>query len=262
MLTLNDRRAIVTGSTSGIGAAMAAALAKAGCAVMMNGFGGADDIEQARAALAAETGGDIRYHAADMRDPTAIVGLIDAANEAFGGVDILLNNAGIQHVAPIEDFPADQWNDILAVNLSASFHTIRQVLPAMRERGWGRIINTASVQGLIGSVDKAAYVAAKHGLVGLTKVVALEAAGSGVTCNAICPGSTQTPLVQAQIERYAQQQGVDLETAAQERLAAKQPSQTSVRTEDIGALAVFLCCDAAEQITGTSLPIDGGWTAQ
>jgi 3-hydroxybutyrate dehydrogenase len=261
-LDLKDRRAVVTGSTSGIGAAIATALAHAGCSVMLNGLGQANEIEKARAALANSTGRDIRYHDADMRDLAAIGALIDAADAAFGGVDVLVNNAGIQHVAPIETFPVEQWNDILAVNLSAAFHGIQRALPGMRARGWGRIVNTASVQGLIGSVDKAAYVAAKHGLVGLTKVVALETAGSGVTCNAICPGSTQTPLVQAQIELYAEQQGVDLETAARERLAAKQPSQKSVRTEDIGALAVFLCSDAAQQITGAALPIDGGWTAQ
>jgi 3-hydroxybutyrate dehydrogenase len=261
-LDLNGRRAVVTGSTSGIGAAVAAALAQAGCSVMLNGFGDSSDIEQARAALAISTGRDIRFHDADMRDPAAIGGLIDAAEAAFGGVDILVNNAGIQHVSPIELFPIQQWNDILAVNLSAAFHGIRRALPGMRDRGWGRIVNTASIHGLVASVDKAAYIAAKHGLVGLTKVVALEAAGSGVTCNAICPGSTHTPLVQTQIELYADQQGLDLETAARERLAAKQPSQAFVKTEDIGALAVFLCSDAAQQITGAALPIDGGWTAQ
>jgi 3-hydroxybutyrate dehydrogenase len=259
MASLRGRLALVTGSTQGIGLGIARALAAQGCNVVLNGFGDAQAIEQIRAALEREHRIKVAYHPADLSEPREVEALLQAAG---GAVDILVNNAGIQHPASIEQLPVERWDAILAVNLSASFHTIRLALPAMRARGWGRIINTASVHGLVASVNKSAYVAAKHGLIGLTKVVALEAAGSGVTCNAICPGFTRTELVEPQIAARAQQLGVGHEQGGRALLAEKQPSQQFVTVEQIGALAVFLCSEAAAQITGAALPIDGGWTAQ
>jgi 3-hydroxybutyrate dehydrogenase len=259
---LRGRAAIVTGSTSGIGLGIARALAGEGCNVMLNGFGDRVAIEGTRAELARACGAKVEYHPADLTRPNEIEQLLRAAADAFGAIDILVNNAGIQHTSPVEQFPADKWDAILAINLSAAFHASRFALPAMRARGWGRIINIASAHGLVASVNKCAYVAAKHGLVGLTKVVALETAGSGVTCNAICPGWARTALVEAQIVARAEQQGVDVDQVARSILAEKQPSGQFVTVEQIGQLAVFLCSDAAAQITGTSLPIDGGWTAQ
>jgi 3-hydroxybutyrate dehydrogenase len=204
----------------------------------------------------------VRYHGADLRDPAQIADLVASAARELGSLDVLINNAGVQHTAPVEAFPLEKWDQIVAVNLSAAFHTTHHALPLMRERGWGRIINTASVHGLVASLHKAAYVAAKHGLVGLTKVVALETAGSGITCNAICPGWTRTELIEPQIAARAAQLGVELEAGGRALLAEKQPSQQFVTVEQIGALAVFLCSPAAEQLTGVALPIDGGWTAQ
>lgn len=259
---LQHHTAVVTGSTSGIGMGIARALATQGCAIMLNGFGDPDAIEEQRANLARDHGVKILYNGSDVSKPVDCVDLIEDAEARLGTVDILVNNAGIQHVAPVESFPIDRWDAILATNLSSAFHTIRAAVPSMRQRGWGRIINIASVHGLVASAGKAAYVAAKHGLVGLTKVVALETAGQGITCNAICPGWVYTPMVQRQIEAIAVAEGVDLEHAAQQILREKQPSGSFTTIEQIAALAVFLSSEAANNISGACLPIDGGWLAQ
>ena len=259
---LKNKTALVTGSTSGIGQAMAEALAAEGANIVLNGFGDPDQIESLRREIAAKHAVTVIYNGADMTKPPEIEAMIDAAEAEFGVLDILVNNAGVQHVAPIESFAVERWDMILAINLSSAFHTIRKALPAMRRRGWGRIINLASVHGLVASAEKAAYVAAKHGMVGLTKVVALETAGSGVTCNAICPGWVLTPLVQAQIDARAETEGVAPEAAKVELLGEKQPSGEFVTPEQVGALACFLCSDAAAQITGAPMQIDGGWLAQ
>jgi 3-hydroxybutyrate dehydrogenase len=256
------KAALVTGSTSGIGLGVARALAKAGCDLMLNGFGDQAEIERVRAGLAHEFGVRVAHDAADMGKPNEIAALVESAARAFGSVDILVNNAGIQHVAPVESFPPERWDQILAINLSSSFHTIRAALPGMRARGWGRVVNIASTHGLVASVQKAAYVAAKHGLVGLTKVVALETAGTSITCNAICPGWVLTPLVQKQIEALSRREGLSPDAAKSRLLAEKQPSLEFATPEQIGQLAVFLCSDAAAQIRGAALTVDGGWTAQ
>jgi len=258
---LEGRAAIVTGSTSGIGLGIARALAGAGAAVMLNGFGDADEIEKTRARLAQETQTDVRYDGADMSRPDAILAMVDAAQAAFGKVDILVNNAGIQFVAPLETFPAAKWDAILAINLSAAFHASSAVFAGMKQRGWGRIINIASAHGLIASPFKAAYVAAKHGVVGLTKVTALEGAESGVTCNAICPGYVWTPLVEKQIDDQAKSHGIGKDRVIREILLAQQPNKKFATVEELGALCLFLSTDAAASITGTALPVDGGWTA-
>jgi 3-hydroxybutyrate dehydrogenase len=259
---LKGRRAIVTGSTSGIGAGYARALAAAGCSVMLNGFGEPAEIEKQRADMAQEYGVEVLYYGADVSQPEECVALVGDAEKRLGGVDILINNAGIQYVSPIEDFPVDRWNAIIAINLSAAFHTIRAALPAMKARKWGRLINTASSHGLVASVNKVAYVAAKHGVVGLTKVVALENAQTGVTCNAICPGWVLTPLVKKQIEARAQAKGLSIPQAEYDLLIEKVPSGRFTTVEQLGALAVFLCSDDASNITGASISNDGGWTAQ
>lgn len=259
---LTDRVALVTGSTSGIGLSIAKALAAEGCSVMLNGFGDRDAIEKQRVDLAATYNVRCLYNGADLSQPSECVGLIEDAEARMGCVDILVNNAGIQYVSPIESFPVDRWDAIMALNLSAAFHTIRAVLTSMRRRGWGRLINIASTHGLVASPDKSAYVAAKHGLVGLTKVVALETAGQNITCNAICPGWVLTPLVQRQIEARAKAGGIDLERATRDLLAEKQPSGVFTTVEQIGALAVFLSTEAASNLTGASIPVDGGWLAQ
>ncbi len=259
---LKGKTAVVTGSTSGIGLGIARALAQSGANVMLNGFGDAQAIEALRVELERESSSEIGYHGADMQQPDEIAALVDAAARRWGSVDILVNHAGIQHVAPLEAFPEDRWDAVIAVNLSAAFHSTRRALPLMRERGWGRIINIASAHGLVASVHKAAYVAAKHGIVGLTKVTALETAQSGITCNAICPGWVLTPLVQKQIDALAAQEGLSPLQAKQRLLLEKQPSGEFTTPEEIGGLAVFLCSAAANQIRGASLSIDGGWTAQ
>jgi 3-hydroxybutyrate dehydrogenase len=262
MTELKGRVAVVTGSTSGIGRGIAEALAGAGADVMLNGFGEAAAIDRLKQELGARSGVRVDYCSADMSRPAEIADLIGRTEARLGSVDILVNNAGIQHTAPVHEFPLDKWDAILAINLSAAFHAIRAALPSMLERDWGRIINIASVHGLVASVHKAAYVAAKHGLVGLTKVVALETAETGITCNAICPGWVLTPLIEKQIEDRANAAGGSLESARLELLSEKQPSKEFVTAEQLGSLAVFLCSPAAAQLRGQALPVDGGWTAQ
>ena len=259
---LKGKTALVTGSTSGIGLAIARALAKDGANLMINGFGDKAAIEQERAALEKDFGIKARYSAADMSKPAEIAAMVAETEKAFGALDVLVNNAGIQHVANIEDFPIDRWDAIIAINLTSSFHTIRATIPGMKKRKWGRIINIASAHGLVASAQKVAYVAAKHGLVGLTKTVAIEAANDGVTCNAICPGWVLTPLVQKQVDARAQQSGQSNEQAKVALVSEKQPMHDFSKPENIGALAVFLASDAAATITGSSYSIDGGWTAQ
>ena len=259
---LKGKTALVTGSTSGIGLAIARALAKDGANLMINGFGDKAAIEQERAALEKEFGIKARYSAADMSKPAEIAAMVSETEKEFGSLDVLVNNAGIQHVANIEDFPIDRWDAIIAINLSSSFHSIRAAIPGMKKRKWGRIINIASAHGLVASGQKAAYVAAKHGLVGLTKTVAIEAANDGVTCNAICPGWVLTPLVAKQIEARAQQSGQTFDQAKVALVSEKQPMHEFSSPENIGALAVFLASDSAASITGSSYSIDGGWTAQ
>ena len=252
---LNGKRAVVTGSTSGIGLGIARALAAQGVKVMLNGFADGATLQGLKKEFPA-------YSGADISKPEEVRALIREATEKLGGVDILVNNAGIQHTAAIEDFPAERWDAILAINLSSNFHAIQAALPQMRGRNWGRIINIASTHGLVASPQKAAYVAAKHGVVGLTKVVALETATTGITCNAICPGWVLTPLVQKQVDARAAQQKISQEAAKIDLLSEKTPSKEFVTPEQIGALAVFLCSDAASNIRGAALPIDGAWTAQ
>jgi 3-hydroxybutyrate dehydrogenase len=261
-MMLTNKTAIVTGSTSGIGLGIATALAAQKCCVMLNGFGESAAIEKIRKELSEQYGIKTAYSGADVSKPADIRALVASAERELGPVDILVNNAGIQHVAPIEHFPDDKWDAILAINLSAAFHAIKAALPGMKRRKWGRIINIASSHGLVASGEKVGYVAAKHGLVGLTKVIAIETANSGVTCNAICPGWVLTPLVAKQIEVKAQAAGITFEQASENLLREKQPMLRFTSPEQIGALAVFLCGEAAATITGVPLSIDGGWTAQ
>jgi 3-hydroxybutyrate dehydrogenase len=259
---LKGKTALVTGSTSGIGLAIARAFAKEGANLMINGFGDKAEIEKERSGLEREFGVKVRYSAADMSKPSDIAEMVATAEKEFGSLDVLVNNAGIQHVANVEDFPIDRWDAIIAINLSSSFHTIRAALPGMKKRKWGRIINIASAHGLVASGQKAAYVAAKHGVVGLTKVVAIETANAGVTCNAICPGWVLTPLVQQQVDARAKQQGISVDEAKVGLLSEKQPMHEFTSPDNIGALAVFLSSDAAASITGSAYSIDGGWVAQ
>jgi 3-hydroxybutyrate dehydrogenase len=259
---LKGRSAVVTGSTSGIGLGIAEALAAQGANVLLNGFGDPAEIEKVRATLAEKHSVRVSYSAADMSKPDEIDGMIAHSTNDLGGVDILVNNAGIQHTAPVREFPMERWHAIIAINLTAAFCATRAVLPHMETRGWGRIINIASAHGLVASVHKAAYVAAKHGVLGLTKVVALETARTGVTCNAICPGWVLTPLVQKQIDDIAVREGLSGDEARARLLGEKQPSLEFATPDQIGALAAFLCSDAAAQIRGAAVPVDGGWTAQ
>jgi 3-hydroxybutyrate dehydrogenase len=259
---LKGKSAVVTGSTSGIGLGIARAFASAGMNVMLNGFGDTAEIERTRAAIEKEFGVLTAFSGADMSKPADIVTMIRAAQEAFGKVDVVVNNAGIQHVEPVETFPIEKWDAIIAINLSAAFHTIRAALPDMKAQKWGRIINVASAHALVASPFKTAYVAAKHGVLGLTKAVALETAEHGITVNAICPGYVLTPLVEKQIPETAKARGITEQEVISTVLLHAQPTRQFVTTEQIGALAVFLCSNEAASITGAALPIDGGWTAQ
>lgn len=256
------KTALVTGSTSGIGLGIARSFAAQGANIVFNGFGDAAEIDALQSAVRNEFGVQAAYHNADMSKPGEIEAMMKFAAERFGAVDILVNNAGIQHVANIEDFPAEKWDAIIAINLSSAFHTTRLALPSMKAKNWGRIINIASAHGLVGSAQKSAYVAAKHGVVGLTKVTALETAHTGITCNAICPGWVLTPLVQKQVDVRAAQQGISNEEAKKNLLLEKQPSGEFVTPEQLGELAVFLSSEAASQVRGAAWNMDGGWTAQ
>jgi 3-hydroxybutyrate dehydrogenase len=261
-MTLQGKGAIVTGSTSGIGLAIARGLAGAGAAVMINGFGDADAIEKERAGLEQEFGVKCVYSGADMSKGDEVARMVTDAQAALGTVDILVNNAGIQFVSPIEEFPVEKWDQIIAINMNSAFHAIRTALPGMKERKWGRIINTASAHALVASPFKSAYVTAKHGIAGLTKTVALEAATFGVTCNAICPGYVWTPLVEKQIPDTMAARNMTREQVINDVLLHAQPTKQFVTVEEVAALALFLCSDGAKSITGTILPIDGGWTAE
>ncbi|PWC39004.1 3-hydroxybutyrate dehydrogenase [Azospirillum sp. TSO35-2] len=262
MTSLKGKAALVTGSTSGIGLGIARQLAAQGADLMLNGFGDAAHIAELCRSLSTEFGVRVAHNGADMSKPAEIEAMVAAAEAAYGRVDVLVNNAGIQHVAPVDAFPVERWDAVIAINLSAVFHGTRAVLPGMKARGWGRVINIASVHGLVASVNKSAYVAAKHGVIGLTKVTALELAETAITCNAICPGWVLTPLVQKQIDALAATRGVSVEEAGRELLSEKQPSKSFVTPEQLGELAVFLCSDAAGNMRGASLTMDGGWTAQ
>jgi 3-hydroxybutyrate dehydrogenase len=256
------KTALVTGSTSGIGLGIAQALAGAGCNVVLNGLGEDDTIETTRQELDAKAAGDVIFIKADMTKPKEIAGMIAEAEKKFGAIDILVNNAGIQHVSPVEDFPDEKWDAIIAINLTSAFHTVKAALPGMKTRGFGRIINIASAHGLVASPYKSAYVAAKHGIVGLTKTVALEAAEHGVTVNAICPGYVQTPLVENQIADTAKARRMSEDDVKENVILKAQPTKQFVTVEELGAYVVFLTSDAARSITGAALTVDGGWTAQ
>jgi 3-hydroxybutyrate dehydrogenase len=260
-MSLKTRRALVTGSTSGIGLAIARALAAEGADVVINGFGEAGAIEAARAGMEAEFGVRAIYHGADMSKPDEILAMMQQAKDRLGGVDILVNNAGVQFVSPIEEFPVEKWDQILAINLSAAFHTIRAAAPGMKSRKWGRIVNTASAHSLVASPFKSAYVAAKHGVAGLTKTVALELATHGVTANCVSPGYVWTPLVENQIPDTMKARGLTREEVINNVMLVAQPTRQFVTVEQVAALVVYLCSDAASQITGANLSMDGGWTA-
>lgn len=255
------KTALVTGSTSGIGLGIATRFAAGGANVVLNGLGDARDIEQLRKELSEKNRASVLYDAADMSKPDAIAAMMKAAIAEFGAIDIVVNNAGIQHVAPVDDFPVARWDAILAINLSAAFHTVRAALPAMKKRGWGRIVNIASAHALVASPFKSAYVAAKHGIAGFTKTVALEVAEQGITVNAVCPGYVLTPLVEKQIPDTARARGISAEAVVRDVLLAAQPTKKFVTVEEVAALTAFLCSQDAASITGAVLPVEGGWTA-
>ena len=259
---LEGKRAIVTGSTSGIGLGIAWALAGAGCRLTVNGFGNRDSIEELCSELTRLSGTEVVHVQADVSDETQVEALVTDVDTRLGGVDILVNNAGVQHVAPVEEFSTERWDAMIAVNLSAAFYGIRAVMPGMKRRDWGRVVNVASAHGLVASANKAGYVAAKHGVIGLTKVVALENARTGITCNAVCPGWVRTPLLEGQLEARAAREGTSVEAAAQALLAEKHPNMAFVEAADIGALVVWICGDAARSMTGVAISMDGGWTTQ
>lgn len=259
---LKGKSAVVTGSTSGIGLGIAEALAAAGANVMLNGFGKADEIEAIRAGLAAKHKVTVLYSGADMSKGEEVAGMVQGAEQAFGSVDILVNNAGIQFVSAVDEFPEARWAAIQAINLSSSYHAIKAALPGMKKRDWGRIVNIASAHGLVASPFKSAYVAAKHGQVGLTKSVALEVAEQNITVNAICPGYVRTPLVEGQIDDQAKVHNMPREQVIREVILASQPNKRFVEVEEVAQLALFLCGEYAKSITGTSIAIDGGWTAR
>ena len=259
---LKGKTALVTGSTSGIGLGVATALAEAGANVVLNGFGDAADIERIRSTLAERTGVQVMHSGADMSKPEEIAAMFQAAASQVGDIDVLVNNAGIQFVAPVDEFPDSKWEQIVAINLSSNFYTIKAVLPGMKARNWGRIINIASAHGLVASPFKSAYVAAKHGVVGLTKTVALEVAETGITCNAICPGYVKTPLVEGQIRDQAKVHQMSEEQVVREVILASQPNKRFVEVKELGELVVFLCSSGAASITGASIPMEGGWTAR
>ncbi|MBX9629364.1 MAG: 3-hydroxybutyrate dehydrogenase [Burkholderiales bacterium] len=259
---LKGRSAIVTGSTSGIGLGIAQALAAQGANVLLNGFGNVPEIKKLAARMESEHGVKVIYSGADMSRPAEIQTMVAEAASQLGSVDILVNNAGIQHVAPVDEFPLDKWDQIIAINLTASFHTIRAALPHMKKHGWGRIVNIASAHGLVASPFKSAYIAAKHGVVGLTKTVALETAKLPITCNAICPGYVRTPLVEKQIDDQAKAHNIPRDEVIERILLERQPSKRFVAVDEVAALALFLCSEGAAGITGAALPIDGGWVAQ
>jgi len=258
---LKGKTALVTGSTSGIGLGIAGRLAAEGANLVLNGLGSPQEIEALRADLATRHGVSVVYDGADMSKPDAIVQMMKSAIAEFGAVDVLVNNAGIQHVAPVDDFPPEKWDAILAINLSAAFHTVRAALPAMKKKGWGRIVNIASAHALVASPFKSAYVAAKHGIAGFTKTVALEVAEAGITVNAVCPGYVLTPLVEKQIPDTARARGISREAVVRDVLLAAQPTKKFVTVEEVAALTAFLCSQEAASITGAVLPIEGGWTA-
>ncbi len=260
MISLEGKNAIVTGSTSGIGLGIARGLAEAGAGIVLNGFGNAGDIEKERQSIE-QLGVRCVYDGADMTRPDEIVRMVHAATETLGSVDIVVNNAGIQNVQPVEEFPPEKWDAIVAINMSSAFHTVRAAIPQMKERGWGRVINIASAHGLVASPFKSAYVTAKHGMLGFTKTVALEVAENGITSNAICPGYVMTPLVEHQIADTAKARGISEEEVVRDVLLAAQWTKKFVTVEQLAGTAVFLCSDAAENITGIALPVDGGWTA-
>ena len=261
MSTLVGQVAIVTGSTSGIGLAMAEALAGAGASVVLNGLGDAQAIERTRAGLAERHGVEALYHGADMTRPEEIADLVASTAARLGRLDILVNNAGVQHVSPVEDFPIEKWDQIIAINLTSAFHAIRAAVPVMKARGRGRIVSIASAHALVASPFKSAYVASKHGVLGLTKAVALEVARSGITCNAICPGYVKTALVEAQITDQAKARGISEEAVMTDVILAAQPTKRFVTYEELGALLLYLVSDAGASVNGASLPVDGGWTA-
>jgi len=260
-MDLKGRRAVVTGSNSGIGLGVAEELARAGADVALNSFTNRDEDHALAASLAERFGVKAAYVQADLSDGNQARALVEKSVAALGGCDILVNNAGIQHVAPIEEFPVDQWNRIIAINLTSAFHTTAAALPGMRKAGWGRIVNIASAHGLTASPFKSAYVSAKHGVIGLTKTVGLETAGQGITCNAVCPGYVLTPLVEAQIPDQMKVHNMDRETVIREVMLQRQPSKTFATTAQMGGTVVFLCSPYADQITGTAISVDGGWTA-